>query len=170
MKNEFLNFDGWDGESNSMLDFSGDVEDINLENDEQFDYIFRSKSTRDCIKSKQAQGKSKSDAVKLCKLERRGDDVPTSADAPTKKRDCRKFYMDKGMSRRSANAKCGISEAEDILTDLGDAVGGGEDMTTQNGMPTSQGQKLAGLGSKKGLLIAGGILALGLVGFLAFRR
>ena len=172
MKNEFLNFDGWDGEGNSMLDFSGDVEDISLESDEEFDYIFRSKAKKDCISRQKALGKSNSDARKICRLEKRGDDAGTSADAPSDKKSCKQFYMDKGMSKRSASIKCKISTAGQVVSDLGDAIGGGsgeEELTTENGMPTNQEQKLAGLGGKKALMIAGGVLVLGLIGFLALR-
>lgn len=159
MKNEFLNFDGWDGEESQMLDFNGDIDDSNF--DEDFDNLFGKKA------------KARRQERKLKRLEKRGDDVGSSADAPTEKKDCVQFYQDKGMSKRSAILKCKASKLGDkignTIADVGDAVVGGEELTTENGMPTDQGQKLAGLGGKKGLLIAGGVLALGLIGFFALR-
>tara|TARA_Y100000385_G_C12883988_1_gene547030 strand:+ start:162 stop:731 length:570 start_codon:yes stop_codon:yes gene_type:complete len=187
MKNEFLNFDGaWDEES-PMIDFSGDVENIELDSEDEFDYFIRSKSTRTCIKNYQAQGKSKNEAVLLCRTERRGDDVGSSASAPTDKKGCVQYYRDMGMSKRTANAKCKLSTkygtssggtlssgaSSGGASSGGDEIEGGEQIIDANGMPVANtpiNKAVAGLGGKKGLMIAGGVLVAGIIGYLAIKR
>ena len=177
MKNEFINFDGAWNEDSPMIDFSGDVENIDLESDDEFDYIFRSKSTNTCIKNYQSQGKSKNEAVLLCRTERRGDDVGSSASAPTDKKGCVQFYRDMGVSKRTANAKCKLSTkygtSSGVNLDATTEIEGGEQIIDANGMPVANtpiNKAVAGLGGKKGLMIAGGVLVVGLIGYLAMKR
>lgn len=147
---------------------------FNDENDDDFDYIFRSRAKKDCISREKEKGASGGQARKTCRLEKRGDNVDSDVNAPTDKKACTQFYMDRGMSKRSAIVKCKLSTKFGVTS--GNAmetamIEDGEVMELdESGNPTVQKAGIGGaLGGKKGLLIVGGVLVVGMIGFLALR-
>lgn len=155
----YVDFDG------EALNFGGDVETMS---DDDFDYIFRSKAKKDCISRQKELGKSGSEARKICRIEKRGDDVASDVNAPTDKKGCMQFYMDQGVSKRTARNKCKL--ATKFGTQTGGVTGGvsGTEMgyeeteITADGMPKQAGV-LGNLKGNKALLIVGGVLAVGIL-------
>ncbi len=171
------NFDGVndieDVKSTVFLDFDGEFDD---NDDDDFDDFFRSKTKKDCISRMKSAGKSNKDARKLCRLEKRGDDVATDPNAPKDKKGCMTFYKDKGMSRKSARNKCKVSNSDPVYGESKDAEEEVDETVTadEKGNPKSvapANELSTGLSrnAKIGLAV-GGVLLLGIGGFFIYRK
>lgn len=177
---QFVDFEGNVDEieeKGAVVGFDGaSVEDMSLESDEDFQYLFRSKTKKDCISQAKANGMSGSQARKYCRLVKRGDDVSGDGNcAGLTGKACKDCWKAQGMSSRSAGIKCRLIKKGGSSPQSGSSMPtSGDDFDEsyegEGNVPSQQPQeKLAGMLGGNTALIVGGILVAGIFGVLIVR-